>query len=246
MTEWAALFKKDFRLTRTVFFIGLVINFLVLLLTLYVDMNTGDNLFLFIPLLVAVVLHIFYLPVILFISLRTEADQLHLWLHDPRSASTLLLSKVLNGIAMMFVSLVILYLMAGSLIISRFSLIEAYWTDTLKAGLLIFPHIFLISIMISAFVILLWSIHHALKYRIGRWTWLALLGAVIIPSWVGALIDSSKPYKLLTQWLSMETNFPTFAIDPIPLYAGEYLYHFMVVVGLFYLSAWIMDRKVEV
>ena len=29
MAAWAALFRKDFRLTRTVFFIGLVINFLV-------------------------------------------------------------------------------------------------------------------------------------------------------------------------------------------------------------------------
>lgn len=246
MTAWSALFKKDFQLTRTVFFIGLVMNFLVLLLTLYVDMSTGDNLYLFIPLLAAIVLHIFYLPVILLISLRTEADKLHLWLHSQRSAATLLLSKVLNGMVMMAVSLIILYLMAGLLITSRFHLIEAYWTDTLKAALLIFPHLFIISMMISAFVILLWSIHHALKYRIGHWTWLALLGAVILPSWVGALIDSSKPYKLLTQWVDLEMNFPTFSIDPIPAYAGEYLYHFIVIIGLFYLSAWVIDRKVEV
>jgi hypothetical protein len=246
MSAWAALFKKDFQLTRTVFFIGLVINFLVLLLTLYVDMNTGDNLYLFIPLLAAIVLHVFYLPIILFISLRTEADKLHLWLHNPRPAATLLLSKVVNGMAMMAVSLVSLYLMAVLLIIPKLHLIEAYRTDTLKAALLVFPHIFMISIMISIFVILLWSIYHALKYRIGRWTWLALLGAVIIPSWLGALFDSSKPYQLLTQWISLEMNFPTFNIEPLPAYAGEYLYHFIFTIGLFYLSAWIIDRKVEV
>ena len=74
--------------------------------------------------------------------------------------------------------------MAGLLIISRFSLIEAYWTDTWMAGLLIFPHIIMISMMIGVWVILLWSLYHALKYRIGRWTWLALLGAVIIPNWM--------------------------------------------------------------
>ena len=77
----------------------------------------------------------------LFISLRTEANQLHLWLHNPQSAATLLLSKILNGLIMMVVSLVVLYSMAGSLIISRFSLIEAHWTDTWMAGLLIFLHI---------------------------------------------------------------------------------------------------------
>ncbi|MCD9025232.1 hypothetical protein [Cohnella silvisoli] len=238
--------QKDFRLTRTVFFVGIVINILILLLTLFVDANTGDNLYLFIPLAVAVVFHVLYLPTMLFISLRTETDQLHLWLHNPRSASALLLSKVLNGLVMSVVSLVVLYSMAGSLIISRFHLIEAYWTDTWMAGVLIFLHILMISIMIGVWVILLWSIYHALKNRIGRWTWLALLGAVLIPSWIGALFDSSNLYKQLTQWGSLEMNFPTFSIDPILVYTGEYLHHLIVIVGLFYLSAWIIDRKVEV
>ena len=34
MATWSALFKKDFRLTRTIFFVGLVINLLILLLAL--------------------------------------------------------------------------------------------------------------------------------------------------------------------------------------------------------------------
>ena len=34
MATWLALFKKDFRLTRTIFFVGLVINLLILLLAL--------------------------------------------------------------------------------------------------------------------------------------------------------------------------------------------------------------------
>ena len=37
MATWSALFKKDFRLTRTIFFVGLVINLLILLLALVVD-----------------------------------------------------------------------------------------------------------------------------------------------------------------------------------------------------------------
>ena len=175
MATWSALFKKDFRLTRTIFFVGLVINLLILLLALLLV----DNYILFIPLLAGIVFHVFYLPIMLFTSLKTEAGQLHLWLHNPQSAATLLISKILNGIVMTVVSLVVLYSMAGLLIISRFSLIEAYWTDTWMAGLLIFPHIIMISMMIGVWVILLWSLYHALKYRIGRWTWLALIGVVI-------------------------------------------------------------------
>ena len=142
MATWSALFKKDFRLTRTIFFVGLVINFLILLLALFVDI------YLFIPLLVGIAFHVFYLPIMLFISLKTEAGQLHLWLHNPQSAATLLLSKILNGIVMTVVSLVVLYSMAGLLIFSRFSLIEAHWTDTWMAGLLIFPHIIMISMIL--------------------------------------------------------------------------------------------------
>ena len=132
MATWSALFKKDFRLTRTVFFVGLVINLLILLLALSV------NIYLFIPLLVAIRFHVVYLPIMLFISLKTEAGQLHLWLHNPQSAAALLLSKILNGIVMTVVSLVVLYSMAGILAFSRFSLIEAYWTDTWMAGLIDF------------------------------------------------------------------------------------------------------------
>ena len=103
MATWAALFKKDFRLTRTVFFVGLVINLLILLLAVV----RGDNLYPIYTLVSCIVFHVFYLPIMLFISLKTEAGQLHLWLHNPQSAATLLLSKILNGIVMTVVSLVV-------------------------------------------------------------------------------------------------------------------------------------------
>ena len=62
--------------------------------------------------------------------------------------------------------------------------------------MLIFLHVIMISVMIGVWVILLWSLYHALKYRIGRWTWLALIGAVILPNWIGALFESTNLYKL--------------------------------------------------
>ncbi|MBM7568486.1 hypothetical protein [Paenibacillus sacheonensis] len=231
-------------MTRSFFFVGLVMNLMILSLTLFI--THGDNLYPFIPLLAVVALHVFYLPLFLFTSLRTEAGHLHLWLHNPQSAAALLLSKILNGLIMTIISLIVLYAMAGLLLISRFHLIEPHWTDTWMAGWLIFVHVILISVGIGVWVILLWSLYHALKYRIGRWNWLVILAAVILPSWIGSLFDSSSLYKMLTQWGSLEMNFPTFSIDPIPAYAGEYLYHFIITVGLFYLSAWIMDRKAEV
>jgi hypothetical protein len=246
LATWAALFRKDFRLTRTVFLVGIVINLLIFMLALFVDRNVNDPVFVFIPLIVAAVFHLFYLPIMLFISLKAEAVQLHLWLHNPRPATSLLLSKIVNALMMMVISLVILYAMSGYLINARFQFIEAYWTDTWNAGLLIFVHLILLALVMGVWIIFLWALYHALKNRIGRWSWLVLFAAVIVPSWLGAVIEDSSPYRLLTQWINWEMNFPTFSIDPIPAYAGEYVYHGLLLVGLFYLSAWIMDRKVEV
>jgi hypothetical protein len=246
LTTWTALFRKDFRLTRTVFFVGLIINFLFLLLTLYVENKTGDTLYMFIPLLVAVALHMLYVPIMVFISLRVEANQQNFWLHNPQSSATLLLSKVLNGVVMALISLAVLYMMAGWLIISRFNLIEEYWRDTWLAALLMVPHIIAISITNAIWVIFLWSLYYALRNRIGRWTSLVLLGAIIIPWRIFATFETTHLFEQLTHWISLEMKFPTFMKDPIPVYAGEYVYVTIVTIGVFYLCTWIMDRKAEV
>ncbi|KRF43702.1 hypothetical protein [Paenibacillus sp. Soil787] len=246
MRAWVALLKKDFKLTRTVFFVGLVMNLLIVLLTLYMEMKADHTLLIFIPLAVAVVLHILYVPMIVFISLRTEANQLHLWLHNPGPASSLLISKILNGLLMLIISLVMLYVMSGLLIIPKFNLIEAYWTDAWTSGIIIFLHIIIISIIIGVWVLFLWALYQSLKFSIGRWSWLVVIGAVIIPYWIDVLLESTKLYSLVTKWGSMTYHFPTFSIQPIQTYAGEYLYTFMIIIGLFFLSAWIVDNKVEV
>lgn len=246
MIAWVGLLKKDFKLTKTVFFAGLAINFLMLMLALYVGSKAEDKLFIFIPLLVAVALHVIYFPIMLFISLKTESNQLHLWLHNPQPASTLLLSKIMNGLMMLVISLISLYVMAGLLSIPKFSLFKAYWTDTWTAGLLIFFHIIVVSIYFGIGVILLWSLYQFFKYRIGRLRWLVIIGVVIIPCLILELFQSTALYVLLTGWGSINYTFPTFPVDPIQAYAGEYLYNLLLIIGLFYLSTWIIDKKVEV
>ncbi|MFD0695753.1 hypothetical protein ACFQZT_16840 [Paenibacillus sp. GCM10027628] len=240
MAKWAAIVKKDLRLSTSVLFAGLVINVISIVIAGLVGQ------YLFIPLLAAAGFHVFYLPIALFASLRTEASQLHVWLHNPRPAVSLLLSKLTSGLVTMLASLAVLYSMAGILLRAKFRLMEEYWTDTWSAGWLIFLHAILISVAIGVWVILLWSLYHALKHRIGRLAWVVLIGTVLLSSWIDDIITSSSLYKLVTQWGGMEIYFPTFSVDPFPLYLGEYFYNLIVVIGLFYLSSWIVDRKVEV
>ncbi|MGO4498409.1 hypothetical protein AB4114_21255 [Paenibacillus sp. 2RAB27] len=246
MRVYKALFLKDFRLIRSVFLIGLVMNALIIILTLYLGMIAENTLFIFLPLVAAVIFHVLYMPITLLISLKTEANQLHLWLHNQRPASILMLSKLGNSLIMNVISLLMLYLMSGLLIIPKFRLIEKYWTDTWYSGLLIFLHTIMISILIGIWVILLWALYYYLKNKIGRYSWFFLIAAVIVPSWMNTLFENTALYRVLTKWGGITYHFPSFAISPIQTYAGEYVYNFLIIIGLFALTAWIIDNKIEV
>ena len=244
MSTWVALLRKDFRLTRTVFFVGLVMNVLMVMLSIYVGMK-ANSLFMFIPIVVAIGFHILYVPIMVFMSLRAEAHELHLWLHNPQPASSLLSSKIVNGLIMIVISLLTLYVVSGLLIIFNFNLIEAYWADAWMSGLLIFLHIIMVSIMMGVWVMFLWTLYQSLKSRIGRWSWLVVIGVVIGSGWIFAYFESTSLYRVVTNWGGIVYHFPSFSLD-IQTYTGEYMYNFIIIIGLFLLSAWIIDNKVEV
>jgi hypothetical protein len=245
MRQWSALFIKDFKLSRTVFFIGLVMNVLVAMLTLYMGRMADDSLLMFVPLAIAVSIHVAYVPIIVFISLKSEGNHLSLWLSNPQPAFKLLLSKVANGLMMIVISLALLYALSGLLMAPKFNLIEPYWTDTWRVGLFIFPHVIWVSIELSVGVMVLWAIYQYLKLKIGRWSWTVVAGAAILTGWIDAFFKSSKLYRLITEWGGITYKFPTILSDPIQTYAGEYIYDFIIIIGLFILTAWLVDNKVE-
>ena len=245
MRQWSALFIKDFKLTRNVFLIGLVMDVLIAMLTLYMGRVADDSLLMFVPLAIAAAIHVIYVPFIVFIGLKQEGNHLSLWLNNPQPAYKLLLSKIANGLMMTVISLALLYALSGLLIVPKFSLIEPYWTDAWRVGLFIFPQIIWISIGLSVWVMILWALYQYLKLKIGRWSWAVVAGAVILSGGIDALFMSSKLYRLVTEWGGITYKFPTILSDPIQTYSGEYVYDFMIIVGLFILTAWLVDNKVE-
>lgn len=245
MRQWSALFIKDFKLTRTVFLIGLVMNVLIAMLTLYMGRVADDSLLVFVPLAIAVAIHVVYVPLIVFISLKSEGNHLHLWLNNPQPAFKLLLSKIANGLMMIVISLALLYALSRLLIEPEFSLIESYWTDTWRVGWFIFPHIIWISIEVSVWIIALWVIYQHLKLKIGRWSWAVVAGAAVLSEGLNALFKTSDLYQLVTEWGGMTYKFPTILPNPIQTYAGGYIYDLIIIIGLFILTAWLVDNKVE-
>ncbi|MNY27021.1 hypothetical protein D3C86_1608990 [compost metagenome] len=167
------------------------------------------------------------------------------WLHNPQAAFRLLLSKIANGLIMLVVSLAWLYALARLLIAPKFSLIEPYWTDTWKVGLFIFPHIIWLSIGLGVGVMFLWALHQYLKLRIGRWSWAVIAGTIILSGGIVALLKTSKLYRLITEWGGITYKFGAILPDPLQTYVGEYVFDFLFIVGLFILTAWLVDNKVE-
>lgn len=245
MKQWSALFIKDFRLTRTVFFIGLVMNVLIALLTLYMGRVADDSLLMFVPVAIAVAIHVIYVPLIVFISLKSEGNYLSLWLTNPQPAFTLLMSKIANGLMMIVISLALLYALSGLLIAPKFNLIELYWTDIWRVGLFIFPHIIWISMELSVVVMILWASYQYLKLKIGRWSWAVVVGTTLLFGELDALFKTSKLYRLVSEWGGITYKFPTILSEPIQTYVGEYIFDFMIIVGLFIVTAWLVDNKVE-
>ncbi|KIL38531.1 hypothetical protein SD70_25740 [Gordoniibacillus kamchatkensis] len=245
MRQWPAMFIKDFKLTRTVFFIGLVMNVWIAILTLYMGRVADDSLLMFVPIAIAVAIHVAYVPIMVFISLKSEGNHLPLWLSNPQPAFKLLLSKIANGLMMIVISLAFLFALSGLLIVPKFNLIEPYWTDTWRVGLFIFPHIIWISIQLSVWAMVIWALYQCLKLKIGRWSRVAVVGVTILSGGGDALFKTTKLYRLVTEWGGIAYKFPAILSDPIQTYAGEYVYDFMIVVGLFILTAWLVDNKVE-
>ena len=70
-------------------------------------------------------------------------------------------------------------------------------------------------------------------------------GAIILSGGIDALFMSSKLYRPVTEWGGITYKFPTILSDPIQTYSGEYVFDFMIIVGLFILTAWLVDNKVE-
>jgi len=102
-----------------------------------------------------------------------------------------------------------------------------------------------ISIELGVWVMALWALYQYLKLKIGRWSRLAVAGAAILSGGIDVLFKTSNLYRLVAEWGSITYKFPTILSDPIQTYAGEYIYDFILIIGLFILTAWLVDNKVE-
>ena len=223
LITWFGLLRKDFRVGRSTFF-GILAAIIVANLLIIFIISEKDKLSLssgFFNLCLY-----YLLPVYIFNSLTEEGKKLHRWLHNPQPAWLLLLSKLLNGLLALFLSLLVsacfpLYILSKQKDLAFSAIIsEALEKNAFHSVIGI-----LISLGITLFVLLLWSLYHRVKLKLGIGSWLFLFAVFILIS----LLFAGSVFIL-----SHVTN----PLLPIILLSFWYLL-------FFFISMWLIDKQVE-
>jgi hypothetical protein len=259
MSKWNGLLRKEFHISKTGILVNIALVIAAHLIAYGFSLKYNDPLIMFIPAIVIVALHIFYLTVFMYLSLQTEAKHLHLWLHTSHSASSLLLAKLLTGMVGFLFSFSIsgMFAYIGLLKLRGIYLSEETWETmlVLKSGLVAGISIALFSIYLAVWLVFYWTIYQVLKRFMTRFRVLVIVITSLIITWLGKLFQKTVLYEKLTNWGFFNITFiKSIVVEnkhvmvehvrEIPV--GIFVYYTLIVIGIFTLSAWLIDRKVEV
>jgi MFS family permease len=265
MTAWVSLFKKEMRLGLSAL-LGPIIAFLI---SVIIAAYLGSRYDVAWEAVVAVGLfatgiQVFYLIYYMLNSLHVERKKLHLWLHSTMPGYGLLLAKLAAGLLSMLITLVItgttlLIAMNNSVTISE----QLKMINVTSAGVLGGIHLILLAVSFGIFTIFYWMIYLLFTRYLGSFlSFLATLGIFIGTSFVYSWFKMTALYEVLTNWgevhltgitesINITTNMEngtevTTEVGNISLYLGAYLFETVIVVVLFAVACWMLDRKVEV
>ncbi|MFC0523958.1 hypothetical protein ACFFGV_10345 [Pontibacillus salicampi] len=260
MSGFKGLWKKEWRLTLAFHIFVLLLQLVIIGLTYWRVSSFNEN-FVLIPMLLILILHIFYLPGFMLVSLGKEARMLHLFLHSPRSIHTIMGAKALNGLLFMVISLTVI----NGLIVYVLSRTELF---TGKVGeiirLLLWGDVQLIALSLefSIFLFLLWTIRQLLKSYIGKWSILITILIFIAFPFVTYWLTTQPFYEFMTSWGEVSFGFIDLiqnldldignfqmeieAEEDATWYIGEVFVELIFTVLFYWLASYLLDKKVEV
>lgn len=257
MTAWRALLKKEFYLGRTAFIIAFIALWVIIGAAAYIEFGRGNSGILIAVSAILIFPHTYYLLGYTIVSLRAESKRLNLWLHNPLPGYALLSAKLLNGLLAMTVSLLITFVILYWKVFDKVN--ELITGDVLlKGSIFILTHLYLFAIYTSIWFIFYWTIFRYLKSRIGGYSWLVIIVTYFAISTLFEKFRGSTIYENLTGWGEVEIVFlndtltsaftgeiPNLVSSP-SLYIGVYVFYAATSLILFFISSWMIDRKIEV
>jgi len=266
MSAWLHLFRKEFRLGLPAMLFTILMYIVVLMTSSFFSFKSGHVIdAMFVVSLVFIFPHFFYLAFYLFISLQSERKKLHLWLSNPMPGYQLILAKMASGFVAMTISLFIVcavcyitYFVLGTKIPIQDWL---SYTDVVKIGSFFILHIYLIAISIAVWLLFFWMIYRLLASRLGIWV-SVILTLILFGLWsyIISKLQSTVLYTILTHWgkislvpfinnLDISTRHGI-QIAPLTnssyIFLGTYIFEALICLILFFVSCWILDKKIEV
>jgi hypothetical protein len=258
MSAFQGLLKKDFAISKSWFLFWPVFISLFLIVSLALDHYFLEPLT-FVPVAVMLLLffHAFFLPSMILSMLRLEGKT-QLWLYNPQSSKALLLSKFAVSCGYQLATQ--LYLTAIGLTLYQFYKDQIHMeARDLFAGTVIFNlGLLLFGLFVSCWAMFYWTVYHSLgKYpTIKGWRWLVLLLIFFLSNAIFTLFTKIPGFKeVMNIWkipVLAGTNFSYKQGSwEIYLHATNIpvlglLFYGILAVGLFLISCWLLDRKVEV
>lgn len=269
MNAWWCLFKKEFLLMRMFW----IINAFILVVAGAVGIYTAFRFHSGIPsfgLFILMVWHSFYLLLYLLISLRAERVNAPTWLQSPQPGWSLLSAKFAAGILLMFGSLLVNFLVwdwvmdldfGGSANVQPLGFLAPIFHEIRQHWFLGAISLTKRALCLATAGVLAYFFVDLLKYVLKGWRWILGFLLLILIIFASASFIHSGLYQVLFGWgkvnlpdVSASFSFHHHAGPPVSrifesfvsAYWGGVLYEFLVSVILFFVTAWLFDRKVEV
>ncbi|GGP16367.1 hypothetical protein [Oceanobacillus neutriphilus] len=271
MNVWGFLFKKEIRLMRSFWMTAGLVILLISMMGGYLATRFHSG----VPSLILFMLmffHSFYLLLYLLVSLRKETRNLPIWMQSPQSGILLLSVKFGAGFLLMLGSLVLsllLWLWVVNLDIQT-SLYQggAYFQSLTAIEDLIKEHWILSFVVfaqrglfLAGLGVLLYFSVDLLKYTLKGWRWLLGFGLFIAGVFITIWFSNTELFAFMFHWGKLDlsdfstlSSSGTFQGPPIvtifrsffPSYAGDIIFKFLLAAVCFFISTWLLDRKVEV
>ncbi|MGG0716365.1 hypothetical protein ABE096_02035 [Robertmurraya massiliosenegalensis] len=255
MLSFKGLYLKDLKISRGNFLIGMILLFFVTVASYGLKEYMGEPSIPVIFLFIALVLHVFYLPGILFTSLQVEG-QSQLWLHNPNGGAKLFLSKLAAATTYFAVSLFAILLLL-KLVISGMAISSGLeeFAEIIEGNLLIFiGAVAVTAFYFGVWLLFYWSLYHSLKGIpfLSRIRWLVLLVVWIVINMISNFFAELKVFEVLNEKGSIQVNFSspyfnnnfTEEIGHVNLFSIGL--QILIIISVFLVSVWLLERKVEV
>lgn len=259
MSAWLTLLQKEFRMTRNsaLLTLGILLAGGLWLVYLSYSRNIG---IIFVPAALLLVILLFYPAIYMLKSLAWEFKVTpHLWLHCPQPSWMLITAKL----AMAMVQMLAIITIAAGLLLLGISInphpeqlagidFSSLLPLILEAGTYTAAFTIAASIYIGAWGTLVAVAYAMTGNYLGRFRWLAGIAVFFAASAGFNWLQETWLYKQITGWGAINIkihNLPMVSpthINTAQIFAGDILVYSLLTVGLFALSAWLIDNKIEV